>query len=194
MIDTIYFLYFCVSNVCYELLVIIESIIKKYHYNDEFYSSKQIRLKNNIKSNIINMKKLMMNLILGNKIHNPKKKCYRYNNLRKLRRKHSNSTFKAIINDVIDLKFGMKTLTTQLDHCNCDCQWCQFYSTPEQAQWPELKEKPYLYGKYMIEHLRPDLNIEMVKENQSLIANYKDDRVRIIVDKNEIIQTIPRIG
>lgn len=103
----------------------------------------------------------------------------------------SKTTFRSVIADITDIKLGMKALTSSFDGEDCKCDLCV---SPEQARWPELIGKAFLYGKYIIKHVRPDLEVQMIRENKPMNADYRPDRVRIIVDKKHIIQYAPRVG
>lgn len=62
------------------------------------------------------------------------------------------------------------------------------------AEWPELVGRPGAEAEETIHQDDASLLVQLVPENSMVTMDYRLDRVRVFVDKEEIIVTTPRVG
>ena len=65
---------------------------------------------------------------------------------------------------------------------------------PERTEWAHLKGKPVHEVKESILADRPELLVQVVVDGAAVSADFRPDRVRIFVDKENKVVKIPRVG
>jgi len=61
------------------------------------------------------------------------------------------------------------------------------------CQWPELVGKTADEAKEIVQNERPDVQIEVLGKMSPCTMDYREDRVRIVVDDNKVCMA-PRTG
>mmetsp|Transcript_4695 Transcript_4695/g.9626 ORF Transcript_4695/g.9626 Transcript_4695/m.9626 type:complete len:102 (-) Transcript_4695:145-450(-) len=61
-------------------------------------------------------------------------------------------------------------------------------------EWPSLKGAKSDYAKVVITDERPDVNVFVVPKDAMVTMDFREDRVRLFVDKDEKVVRVPRIG
>lgn len=64
----------------------------------------------------------------------------------------------------------------------------------DKTSWPELVGQPAEDAKRAILRDRPNLNVQIVPEDAMVTMDWREDRVRIFVDKNNKVAKEPRTG
>lgn len=62
------------------------------------------------------------------------------------------------------------------------------------TQWPELVGKTFEEAKTAILQDKPTLNVLSVPEGSMVTMDWREDRVRVYVDDNNVVKTTPSVG
>mmetsp|Transcript_15872 Transcript_15872/g.38290 ORF Transcript_15872/g.38290 Transcript_15872/m.38290 type:complete len:111 (-) Transcript_15872:147-479(-) len=65
---------------------------------------------------------------------------------------------------------------------------------PSQRSWPHLVGEDGHAAKQAIEEQHPDLNVKVVPSDAMMTMDYREDRVRVIVDSGGKVARPPKIG
>ncbi|KAF5826367.1 subtilisin-chymotrypsin inhibitor WSCI-like protein [Dunaliella salina] len=86
---------------------------------------------------------------------------------------------------------------------------CAFLAVPEAVElggedltmtvgakrtWPELVGKPYAEAEAAIKRDAPDLTVSKVNSGSIVTMDFREDRVRVFVDKEGKVEKTPRPG
>ncbi|XP_076467852.1 uncharacterized protein LOC143298782 [Babylonia areolata] len=64
----------------------------------------------------------------------------------------------------------------------------------EKTQWPELKGKTYSEAEAAITNDNPNLQVFKVPDGAPVTMDYRQDRVRVFVNDQDVVVSVPMTG